>query len=194
MSEEKQFVPVCDKQGVIVGKAFTVVDKNPRVTWRTNYSWYLKKAAEKKLDQNVSLRPFIGRFTDAPINKDFEVYMDGEWVKQSFWDDWTQPVLNDGIAVLNKAGKPKQAPFFTEYHEFLLKFDEPIDVAYWDKDLKQNVIEAFEEFYVRVSKNTSKKILKEVNDDRNPSDAKFILNYDKNEMPADQYSVQYVKG
>ena len=120
--------------------------------------------------------------------------MDGEWQEANYWD-WSSPVLNDdGTPVMNKVNKPKNQPFFTQYFEFLLKFDEPIDVSHWDKELKQTVVEAFDEFYGRVSKNLKEKILEQVEDERNPSDAKFILDYDKTKMPADQYKVKFHKG
>jgi len=187
MTEENKNIPVCEKQGLAVGVPFTVVEKTPREIWRTGYSYYLAQKAK-----NASVRPIMGRFyqEEGATDKQFQIFQDGKWVNANFWD-WSEPIMENGQVVTNKNGKPKRRPFFEQKFEYLLKFDRPIEIDYWDKELKQVVSEAVDTCYVRFSKNLAEKLKDQIEDPRNGDDAKFIIEYDPSKTPADQYKVKY---
>lgn len=188
MSEDIKQVPICEKQGLIVGHQFTVVDKVPREIWRTGYNYYLAQRAK-----NGSVKPILGRYfqTEGSDDKQFQIHQEGAWHDANFWD-WSEPVMENGVVVKNKIGKPKTRPFFEQKFEYLLNFEVPIEIDYWDKELKQVVTEEVNQCYVRFSKNLTEKVKDQVDDPRNAEGSKFILDYDPSKSPADQYKVKYV--
>lgn len=180
-------IPMVEKQADLAGTPFKVLNKEPSTFWKTGYEYYLHLKAQDK-----PIRHMIGRYQDIDGKKQFQIYEDGDWVSKSFWD-YSEPIIDKatGKVETNRAGKPKNRPFFKEKKKYLIEFIEPKEISYWDKELKEVVERPCTKIYAVVSGNLSDKIQEQLSDPRNGDDAKYIIIYDKKRAPADQYKVRF---
>jgi len=184
MTEEQ--IPICEKQGMIAGQTFKVVESNPKEVWKTGYSYYLSQKS-----QNKPVAPLYGRFIEVDGVRKFQVFKDGSWTDANFWD-FSEPVMENGQVVMGASGQPKKRPFFEQKFDYLLEFVEPVEIEYYDRNLKQVVTKALNKFYVRLSRSLAGKLKEQIDDPRNPADAKFVIEYDETKPPAERYKVKFV--
>ena len=182
-TEETEQIVLIEKQSEVANATFKVLTEgDPKESWKTNYQYYLKQKAT-----GASVRPLIGRYQD----KQFQVYDEGTWVDKNYWD-YADPLKDSaGVIVKGPTGKPRQVQYFTCKHIWKIEFDEPEKVSFYDKELKQNLVEKKKIVEVALSKNLSEKLKVQINDPRNPEGVKFKINYDPSKAPADQYSVTF---
>ena len=181
------YYPTVEKQAMGVGVPFKIESKEPREIHITGYAYYQKMCRE-----NGPKKPLIGRYSLADPNQ-FQVYLNGGWVNKKLWDYAEEVVDKEGKAVLKANGKPKQRPLFDHKFEYLLKYDTPVEVEYYDKEQGQRVIKALDRFWLRVSKNLHTKISDQASDSRNTENSIFEIEYDDTLAPAEQYKVKYIK-
>lgn len=174
VKEQVKEYPTAEKQMFAAGVPFQVVNKTPKDNWRSNYAFYLKQKAD-----GGSLRPLLGRMKE----EQFQVYEDGSWVDKHLWNDYSyEEEVN---------GKKRKRLYFDHKFDFLMKFENPIAIEYWDKDSRQKVTEQHETCWVRLSKSNMEKLLEQVEDPRSPEGSWFIIEYDKTKAPADQYKIKF---
>ena len=83
-------------------------------------------------------------------------------------------------------------PYFDCKKVWTLEFKNPVEVQYWNGELKQVVTESHSKVKVKLSKNLSGKLQEQVEDPRNGDNASFQIDYDPSKAPAEQYKVKYV--
>jgi hypothetical protein len=181
-----EIYPTVEKQAYAAGVGFKVLSDEPMDSWKTNYAYYLAQKAKGE-----AVRPLIGRYVEEDGKEVFQVYQDGDWVADDFWN-YAEPILDkEGKPIMNARGKPKTRPYFQCKKVWLLEFVKPVKIQFYDKELKQTVTEERQTFYVALSENLSKKLVEQMSDPRNGNDPKFVIKYDSTAMPVDQYKVQY---
>ena len=187
MENENENVPMIEKQSLFADKPFKVLTKQPSTFWKTGYEYYLHLRS-----QNLPIRHLIGKYDDDNGKKVFKVYKDGQWIESNFWD-YSEPVIDKmtGKTELNSAGKTKNRPYFKEKKKYLIEFDQPYEFEYWDKETKSVVKRPLTKIYMIMSTNLSEKIQDQISDPRNSDGSKYIIKYDKNKAPAEQYKVKY---
>ena len=179
--------PVAEKQAMAVGVPFKVIIDKPKTLWITNYAYYMKQKRE-----GGPLKPLLGR---KPDDNTFEVYIDGQWVQKDLWNDFSEPMVDgQGNPVMGKNGKQRKQLLFDEKKEWLLKFERPVQIEYWNSEQGKKVVEEHEVVWVRMSNNLSGKLEKEVEDPRSPTGSYFQLDRNPNAAPAEQYSAKFVRG
>ncbi len=176
--------PTVEKQMSASGIPFKVLKAEPRDNWLSNYAYYLKQKTA-----NASLRPLIGRMD----GEQFQVLGADGWSDKDLWDDYSEEVIENGEQVLNAKGNVRKRLLFDNKKEWLVQFESPIVVNFWDKELKQRVNEQHDTVWIRLSKNLSGKLEDELNDPRNSMESYFKIFYDNKKSPADQYKVKFVK-
>jgi hypothetical protein len=184
MSEE-QIYKTITKQMHAIDTPFRVVNRQPREFWGTNYAYYLE---QKK--KGGSLKPLLARMTDSGL----QVFEDEEWVDRDLWKDYSIAVVDSqGNPVLNPKGNQRRQPLLENRKEFLLEFDTPVPVEFWDTELRQTVTEEHQTVWVRMSKSLAAKLEEQLDDPRNTMDNYFKIKYDRSQAPADQYKVLFVR-
>lgn len=185
-NETQEQLPLVEKQSFLAqpGKGFRVISKEPRNSWKTNYAYYLKCKRE-----GIPVRPLIGRKLE---DNTFEIYENGEWVKKDYFKEFVVPMLdNDGNAVMGPNGKPKMQHLFDHKHDYVVEFDEPVKVSYYNSELKQTVTEDIQKFWIRVSRSLSGKLAEQMEDPRNSDQTRYEVVYDPSKSPAEQYKVKF---
>jgi len=172
MTETEMNYPKIDKQKDIVGVPFQVVSDGKEI-WKSNYAYWQKTKRE-----GTAFKPLFGRY----VEKQFQVYSSDtqEWENKNLWDDFSE--LNEDTG--------KKNLLFSKLFETVIKFQEPTDVSFWDKETKGTLTEQHETIVVQFSKGLYEKINKERSHPRaNPTDF-YELSFDNKKAPADMYSVE----
>ena len=185
MTEEIPKYPTVEKQMNASGVPFKVRKSEPRISWRSNYAYYLKQKREAG-----SVRPLFARKQN---DGSFEVYEDGSWISRDLWKDYSEEQTDkDGNVINGPTGKPKKRLFFDEKFDFLIDFENPIPIEYWNSDQGQKVTEQHQIAWVRMSKNLSEKLKEQMKDPRvDTSRDFFVIDYDNTKTPAEQYKVRF---
>jgi hypothetical protein len=174
-NEEQKVYPTAEKQLMLAGVPFQVIKKEPRHNWMSNYAYYLHQK-----QNGGAIRPLLGRMSE---KNEFQVYLNGEWVTKDLWKEYSyEEEVN---------GKKRKKLFFDHKYEYLMKFEIPIMVEFWDKEAKQRVTEQHEVVWGRLSKANHEKLLEQMNDPRSPDGSWFIIEHDEKKPLAERYKVKF---